>query len=106
MHSVRRLWVKLMNTSKTEQIGRPEIIEQLRDILEPWVSDIDSFEKIGEETNLITDLGLDSIGILQVILGVEKEFGISIKQHELDSELLSRMGNLVSMIQKKLYEDN
>lgn len=95
-----------MNTSKIGKIGRPEIIEQLRDILEPWVSDIDSIAKIGEETNLVTDLGLDSIGILQVILGVEKEFGISIEQHELDSGLLSRMGNLVSMIQEKLYEDN
>ncbi len=78
----------------------------MRDILEPWVSDMESIDGIGEETNLVTDLGLDSIGILQVILGIEKEFGISIENHELDSGLLSRMSNLVSMIQEKLYEDN
>ena len=95
-----------MNTSRIGKISNPEIIEHLRDILEPWVSDFDSIEKIGEETNLVTDLGLDSIGILQVILGVEKEFDISIEQHEIDSGLLSRMGNLVSMIQKKLHENN
>lgn len=95
-----------MNASKISKISRPEIIEQMRDILEPWVSDMESFDRIGEETNLVTDLGLDSIGILQVILGIEKEFGISIENHELDSGLLSRMSNLVSMIQEKLYEDN
>lgn len=95
-----------MNASKISKISRPEIIEQMRDILEPWVSDMESIDRIGEETNLVTDLGLDSIGILQVILGIEKEFGISIENHELDSGLLSRMSNLVSMIQEKLYEDN
>ncbi|GAG62449.1 unnamed protein product [marine sediment metagenome] len=95
-----------MNASKISKISRPEIIEQMRDILEPWVSDMGSIDRISEETNLVTDLGLDSIGILQVILGIEKEFGISIENHELDSGLLSRMSNLVSMIQEKLYEDN
>lgn len=95
-----------MNASKISKISRPEIIEQMREILEPWVSDMESIDRIGEETNLVTDLGLDSIGILQVILGIEKEFDISIENHELDSGLLSRMSNLVSMIQEKLYEDN
>ena len=95
-----------MNTGKTEKIERSEIIERLSEILEPWVSDTDSIEKIGEHTNLITDLGLDSIGVLQVILGAEKEFGISIDEQELESETFSLMGNLVGIIESKLYENN
>jgi acyl carrier protein len=95
-----------MGTTETRKIGRLEIIGQLCEILESWVSDIDLTSKINEETNLITDLGLDSIGVLQVILGVEKAFGISIQTHELDSELLSRFGNLVRMIQEKIHEIN
>lgn len=87
-------------------MGRPEIIEQLCEILEPWVSDCDLIDRINEATNLVTDLSLDSIAILQVILGIEEEFNISIQTEELDSELLSRLGNLVSMVQEKLYEDN
>ena len=86
--------------------ARPQIIQQMCDILEPWVSDIDLIDGICEETNLITDLGLDSIGILQVILQAEKDFGISIENDELDSETFSKMGKLVSMIQDKMYEDN
>ena len=95
-----------MNTGKTEPIERSEIIERLSEILEPWVSDTDSIEKIGEHTNLITDLGLDSIGVLQVILGAEKEFGISIDEQELESETFSLMSNLVGIIESKLYENN
>ena len=95
-----------MNTGKTEPIERSEIIERLSEILEPWVSDIDSIEKIGEHTNLITDLGLDSIGVLQVILGAEKEFGISIDEQELESETFSLMGNLDGIIESKLNENN
>ena len=74
--------------------------------MEPWVSDTNLIDEIDEETNLIADLGLDSIGVLQVILGAEKEFGISIKDYELDSQVFSKMGNLVRIIEKKMYEDN
>jgi acyl carrier protein len=94
-----------MKTNKTNP-ERAEIIERMRNILEPWVSDAALIDKISEKTNLITDLGLDSIGILQMILGVEKEFGISIETSELDSETFSIMGNLLEIIEKKLYENN
>ena len=95
-----------MKTSRTAKIERSEIVKHMRDILEPWVSDVDLIDKVTEESNLITDLGLDSVGILRVILEVEKEFGISIANNELDSETFSMMGNLVSVIEKKLYENN
>jgi len=94
-----------METDKAQEIGRSEIIDQMRWILEPWVPDVDSLEDIDERTNLVADLGLDSIGILQMILGVEKEFGISIQNNELEAETFSRMANLVDVIQGKLYEN-
>jgi len=95
-----------MKTNKSIKFDRPQIVEQMRDILEPWIPDVDLIDSIGEETNLIADLGMDSVGILQVILGIEKEFGVTIRNHEIDSQLLSKMGNLVNMIQEKLDEDN
>ena len=94
-----------METDKAQEIGRSEIIDQMRWILEPWVPDVDSLEDIDERTNLVADLGLDSIGILQMILGVEKEFGISIQNNELEAETFLRMANLVDVIQGKLYEN-
>ena len=95
-----------MEIKRIEKSDKEYIIEQLRDMVEPWASDSDLIDDINEKTNLIADLGIDSIGILQMILSIEREFGISIKNHELDSRLLSMMGNLVSLIQSKLNEDN
>ncbi|MHC4526387.1 MAG: acyl carrier protein [Planctomycetota bacterium] len=92
--------------AKRVNLARKEITEQMRGILAPWVSDVDLLDKMTEETNLMADLGLDSIGILQVILGAEKVFGITIKDQELDSDTFSMMGNLVSMIHRRMHEDN
>lgn len=96
----------IMKAREREKISRRQIIEQMCGIVEPWVAEAELIDNIGEETNLITELGLDSIGILQVVLGTEKEFGISIENDELDSETFSMMGNLVSMIEDKLYENH
>jgi acyl carrier protein len=93
-----------MAVGKVGRIKRFEIRERVAELMEPWVSDLTA--DINEETNLIADLGLDSVGILQVILGAEKEFGISISEEELDSESFSRMGNLLTIIEKKVDETN
>jgi len=90
--------------NEQRNLTRPRIIEQMRDILQSYATDTDVISTITEQTNLISDLGLDSIGILQVVLGTEKQFGISIDERELDAETFSRMGNLVNIIEKKIYE--
>lgn len=89
-----------------ETITQTVIYKEIIDALEPWVTDIDILDTMNEETNLISDLGLDSIGILQMSLEVEKAFGITIQNFELDSQLLSRIGNVVELIRKKLDENN
>ncbi|HUT31195.1 MAG TPA: phosphopantetheine-binding protein [Sedimentisphaerales bacterium] len=95
-----------METDEAKKTGRPQIITRLREILEPWVSDADLLDDITERTNMIAELGLDSIGILQVVIGAEKTFGISISDRELDSDTFAMMGNFVSLVQKKIYENN
>ena len=95
-----------MQTNKNRKTSRIEIVEQIRYLLEPWVLDADLINKTDEKTNLIVDLGLDSVSILQLILEIERKFGISIKDHELDSRTFSMMGNLVSIIERKIYEIN
>ena len=94
-----------MNSERT-YFTRQEIIEQIRNLLEPWATDTNLINKANEKTNLIADLGLDSVSILQLILEIERKFGISIKDHELDSRTFSMMGNLVSIIERKIYEIN
>ncbi|MHC4153380.1 MAG: acyl carrier protein [Planctomycetota bacterium] len=95
-----------MEINKVEKMEHSQIIEQLCRILEPWVSDSDLLDSINEQTNLIAELGLDSVGILEVVMDAEKEFDISIKNQELDSDTFSKLGNFVSLLQNKIYENN
>ena len=93
-------------TQKAPNLSRRQIIHRMRDILEPWVAEIDSIGTLSERTNLLSDLGLDSTAILQTILAIEKHFGISIPNSQLDSENFSMMAGLVDLIQERLNENN
>jgi acyl carrier protein len=95
----------MMETEK-KQTDRIEILKTLAAILEPWLDDIDDSASLNEETNLLADLGLDSVAILQLVLGIEKDFGVTIKDSELDSDVFSKMKNLIDIIEDKLNEAN
>jgi acyl carrier protein len=64
-------------------------------------------EKLGKDVNdvkidahLVTDLGLDSLDTVEVIMEFEKEFNISIPDEE--AEKISNVNDAVSYIEKKL----
>ena len=80
------------------------ILESVREIVGPWVSDEEAAARIGEESDLLTEVGLDSIGVLHLVLGVEKEFGVKIEDFELSSEMFSRAGNFAELVKKRIYE--
>jgi acyl carrier protein len=94
-----------METEK-KQTDRIDILKTLAAILEPWLNDIDDRNLLNEQTNLLADLGLDSVAILQLILGIENQFGVTIKDSELDSDVFSKMKNLIDIIEDKLNEAN
>ena len=92
-----------METEKKQLTDRTEILKTLGSILESWLDDTD-LASLNEQTSLLTDLGLDSVAILQLVLGIEKEFNVAIKDHELDSDVFSKMANLIDIIEGKLNE--
>lgn len=95
-----------METEKKQVTSRIDILKKLVVLLEPWLDDIDESARINEQANLLTNMGLDSVAILQLILGIEDEFSIIIQDNELDSEMFSRMGNLIDIIESKVNENN
>ncbi|MBQ9886362.1 MAG: acyl carrier protein [Lachnospiraceae bacterium] len=42
-------------------------------------------EEITMETTFIDDLGADSIDVMQIVMGIEEEFGISIPEDAVES---------------------
>jgi acyl carrier protein len=94
-----------METEKKQIIARLDILKILGNLLESWIEVGDTF-LLNEKTNLLAGLGLDSVALLHLILGIEEKFQIAIKDHELDSAVFSKVGNLIDLIENKLNETN
>lgn len=58
-------------------MGRKEIFDKLKEILSFSFSDSSEvLEKCSESSNLITDLGLNSVGMLFMVISIEETFSI------------------------------
>jgi acyl carrier protein len=64
--------------------------------------------KMGElsrDTPLIgKGLGLDSVGVLELVVGLEEEFNIMFEDSEISIELFENIGSLANYINEKLTE--
>jgi acyl carrier protein len=54
------------------------------------------------KTQLIDELGLDSVSMLELVTSIEDKFDITINFEELDIEVLNVAGSLAALIQSKL----
>ena len=78
-----------------------ELTENLRELID------ENLFPLGEDVDAATDLheeGLDSLALMQLILLIEKEFGVSIVPADLDRENFSTLGNIAALIGKKREE--
>ncbi|MBC7607408.1 MAG: acyl carrier protein [Burkholderiales bacterium] len=83
-------------------MNKEETIEKLKIIVKPYITKQDAFENLTENTDFITDLGINSANLVDVILDVEETFGI-----EIDNQSMERMLNIKSameIIDTKLSE--
>lgn len=63
-----------------------EIIDQLYDIYMKIEPDSElTRDQVTPEMNIKEDLGLNSIGVLYLVMGIEKEFCISLKNNSINT---------------------
>ena len=74
---------------------------KIKNIISRCGTDIE-ISKINEETNLINDLSFSSVGIIQLIVEIESEFGIEIPDDRLNMEEISSYKLLKSIVQTEL----
>lgn len=70
-----------------------QIVEILKDKL--------VVDEISSDDNLVTDLGADSLDIIELVMELEHEFGITISDNEVDSNF-TNVGHLIDFIQTKV----
>jgi len=60
-------------------------------------------EQIGEETQLFGPggLGLDSIDVLELVVGIKKEFGVEIADRQTAEKVFTSVGAIVRYIEEK-----
>jgi len=60
-----------------------EIRSKIREIIVNIAEDMDIDEdKVTDDAHLIEDLGLDSMALLEILAGIEKNFGVKIPEAE------------------------
>jgi acyl carrier protein len=62
-------------------------------------------ERIGDEDRLFGEgLGLDSVDALELVVALEKEYGISVASHEVGREVFTSVATLAAFVEKRLEE--
>lgn len=80
---------------------RVEIRKKLDEIFKMAVSNTTvDLDKVGDDTNLVTDLGLNSVGILYVVIAIEEFF--SIRFDDVGTGDFETVGSVIDYIEKKV----
>ena len=57
-------------------------------------------DSVTAEQELKTDIGLDSLSLVAVIVGLEEKFGIEFNESDLDPSKIVRVQDLVELVRK------
>ena len=79
-----------------------EMETRIKRIISELVEDKEIQNTISSETNIIDDIGLDSLQMINFILMLEDEFDIEIDFDEFEYEYLLKFSTLVEFIKGKL----
>ena len=86
-------------------MSRNEIIEKLKDvILLATGEDQSVLDSWTEQSNLTTDLGLNSVGILYVVIAIEEFF--SIQFDDVGFSDFQTVGDVINYIENKIKEQD
>ena len=77
-----------------------KVFEKVVEILKPYAKDADALAKVSLETNILSDLKVNSARLVDVVLAFEDVFGIEVADD--DADKVETVGDAVRLIQGKL----
>lgn len=81
-------------------MNRTELIEKLKTIVKPYANNADAVDSLGENTDFIKDLGINSANLVDIILDIEEKFNIAIDNIEMEQMLTVKAS--LDIIEKKI----
>ncbi len=82
-------------------MSRNEIIEKLSDVMKMAAPSLDT-DTLTEDSGLVTDLGLSSVGVLYIVIAIEEFF--SIRFDDVGFADFKTIGDVIDYIEKKVQE--
>ena len=82
--------------------NQSELIEDLKEIVKPYIQNQEAFNDINEDTDFINDLKINSANLVDVVLDIEDKYDIII-----DNESMETMLNVkasLAVIQSKIAQ--
>ena len=87
---------------KQSKMTKTELLQELKNIVKPYINDKDAFENLSERTDFINDLKINSANLVDIILDVEEKFEIVIDQESM--ERMMDVQSTIQIIETKLAE--
>jgi acyl carrier protein len=83
-------------------MDRKAILEELKKVLAPYIKNKELLAGINEQTNLVTDLKINSANLVDIVIDAESKYHIEI---DVDSaEKMVTVSNCLDVIQEKLAQ--
>lgn len=79
-------------------MDRLSVLEKLKEIFNIVVNNNVSLDGVNEATNLIYDLGVNSIGLLYMAIAIEKEFDVDM--NDVAPNTFKTIGDVIDYIEK------
>jgi acyl carrier protein len=78
------------------------MIDDLKEILKPYVQDVDLLENLDLETNFINDLQINSAALVDIILDIEDRFDIIVSDEGMQEIMTVKAA--VNVIEQELFD--
>lgn len=82
-----------MSDERIEDQLKELIVERLFLKIEP--------QDIGDEDNLMEDHGIDSVQVLEIVVGLEEEYGVSFEDEDFDIEVFQTVKSISDFVREK-----
>ena len=83
--------------------NKMSILEDLKEIITPYVDDKKGIENINENTDFLTDLKINSANLVDIVLDIEEKFGITIDDASMNKMLTVKA--TIAVIEEKLADN-
>jgi len=85
-------------------MDRPAVFEKVVETIEPFVKNQEALKSVSEDTDILSDLEVNSARLVDVILDLEVEFDIEVADE--DADAVNTVGDAVDLILDKLDGDD